>query len=271
MQNARMQNDFFAIIRAILIIAVIALFLPIIGLLHAFGSPLKLRFHAAMCWLLIKTINIKIMVKGAPAKEMPMLYVSNHSSYLDILVLWHLIKKPFVAKQEVHEWPVFGWSAKFVDCIFVDRKVSKTGENIEAIKNHFKRGDGLVLFAEGTTSNGNRVLPFKSSMFTLLEYDFGPGKLFLQPLSIVYTRLNNIPIGIHQRPYFAWYGEMSLVPHLWQLLKFYSVTVAVEFYPSVAAADFKSRKEAADYCYEKISGSVAAALTGRRVDNQALK
>jgi len=261
-----MQNDFFAVIRAALVVLVIAALLPIIGILHAFGSPWKFKVHALMCWLLIHIINIKIKVKGHPAQETPALYISNHSSYLDILVLWHLIKKPFVAKQEVNDWPVFGWSARFVDCIFIDRSVSKTEANIEKIKHHFVQGGGLTLFAEGTTSNGNRVLPFKSSMFTLLEHDLGGKKLSLQPVSIVYTRINNIPIGIHMRPYFAWYGEMSLVPHLWQLLKFYSVTAEVEFFPAIAASAFKSRKDAADYCHEKISGSVAHALTGRKIE-----
>src|SRR3546814_4926008 len=90
-------------------------------------------------------------------------------------------------------------------------------------------GDDLVLFPEGTSGDGNRVLAFKSALFSVAERRPQGEPLTVQPVSIAYTRLDGLPLGRYLRPFFAWYGDMELGPHLWHAIGLGRVTVMVEF------------------------------------------
>jgi lyso-ornithine lipid O-acyltransferase len=237
--------------------------LPLMIILAKLRPDYAGRFFKLLTGFTLKIAGIKIEKSGNIENTKSTIYVSNHSSYIDIIILGNLINRSFVAKREVGGWPFIGNIAKLVGTVFIDRTGSKTEESFKMVKETLNKEGGIIVFAEGTTSNGNRVLPFKSSLFKLIEEN-PPADLKIQPISIVYTRVNNIPMSMHLRPFFAWYGDMQLIPHLWQMLKFQSVTAEVYFHPSVLATEFKDRKEAANFCQEKISSSVSASLTGRK-------
>jgi 1-acyl-sn-glycerol-3-phosphate acyltransferase len=124
-------------------------------------------------------------------------------------------------------------------------------------------GDALILFPEGTSGDGNRVLPFKSALFSAAEKMQSIHPIPVQPVSIAYTRLDGLPMGRLLRPYFAWYGSAELAPHLWSMIGLGTVEVVVEFHPLTFFADCGSRKALAQYCHARIAGGVAAALSGR--------
>lgn len=239
------------------------LFLPVFAIFYKIKPEYNKSIFKFLTLLTLKTVNVKIEKTGAVESGKPTIYISNHSSYIDIVILGNLINRTFVSKQEVGAWPVFGWIAKLIGTVFIDRSGSKTEDSFKLAKEALLQDGGVIIFAEGTTSNGNRVLPFKSSLFKLVE-DAPSETLKIQPISIVYTRVNNIPMSMHLRPFFAWYGDMQLIPHLLQMLKFQSVTAEVHFHDPVFAKEFKDRKEAANFCQEKISSSVSASLTGRK-------
>ncbi len=170
----------------------------------------------------------------------------------------------FVAKLEVRSWPGIGLMAKLGGTVFVDRKRQKSGIQRDAIQNRLgHEGESLILFPEGTSGDGNRVLPFKSALFSVAEIRPENGNpLTVQPVSIAYTRLDGMPIGRMWRPYFAWYGDMELASHVWVAAGLGHVTVEVEFHPPVKIDMFGTRKTLAEHCQSVVRTGVVVAIVG---------
>jgi 1-acyl-sn-glycerol-3-phosphate acyltransferase len=217
-------------------------------------------YHRRCCRLL----GFRVARRGKPVLEGPVLFVSNHCSYLDIMVLGSQIPASFVAKAEVARWPLFGTLAKLQRSVFVDRQSFRAAAQREEMLARLEAGDSLILFPEGTSSDGNRVLPFKSSLLSVAELHPGDRPLTVQPISIAYTMLDGLPLGRYLRPFFAWYGEMDMVSHLWQWAGLGRLTVVVRFHDPVTIDQFGSRKALSEYCYDVVSRGLAEALAGRR-------
>jgi len=220
---------------------------------------LPVFYHARCC----RILGFRIRVVGTPTSWRPVLFVANHVSYADITVLGSVIAGSFIAKAEVADWPFFGWLAKLQRSVFVDRRVRSTVTQRDAISKRLAVGDALILFPEGTSSDGNRVLPFKTALFAAAEQGKGLSPVVVQPVSIAYTRLDGMPIGRLYRPLFAWYGAVDLAPHIWSMIGLGTVEVVVEFHPPTFLSDCGSRKSLASYCYARIAGGLAGALFGR--------
>jgi lyso-ornithine lipid O-acyltransferase len=236
--------------------------MPVQALLVAGGSAWARRlprlYHHWSC----RILGFRVAVQGERSAQRPTLFVANHVSYVDIEILGGVIEGSFIAKAEVARWPLFGRLAKLQRTVFVDRRIRSTAAQRDAIRERLDAGDDLILFPEGTASDGNRVLPFKSALFSVADYA-GPGTLTVQPVSIAYLRLDGIPMGRAYRPFFAWYGDMTLAPHLWTMLGLGTVEVAVTFHPPVTLAEFGSRKALAEHCHRVIAAGMASALAGR--------
>jgi lyso-ornithine lipid O-acyltransferase len=216
------------------------------------------RFYHRRC---CRILGIDVRRVGEPVARGPVLFASNHVSYTDITVLGSLIAGSFIAKSEVAGWPLFGWLAKLQRSVFVDRQVRSTAQQRDAIAERLDAGDALILFPEGTSGDGNFVLPFKSALFSVVFNSEQP--IVVQPVSLAYTKLNGLPIGRWSRPLFAWYGDMDLGPHLWRLLGLGTVEVVVEFHPPTSLAEFASRKALAEFCHQRVRNGVSRLLTGR--------
>jgi 1-acyl-sn-glycerol-3-phosphate acyltransferase len=233
--------------------------------LVALGFRLRLAalvprlYHRGNCAIL--GINLEVLGEKAPAR--PVLFASNHVSWLDIVVLGALIPGSFVAKHEIADWPVAGLLAKLQRSIFIERRRQRAAAYRDQMHQRHVAGDLLILFPEGTSSDGNRVLPFKSSFFAVAEGPVGGGALAVQPVSLAYTRLDNMPMGRRLRPMFAWYGDMSLLPHLWRIFGAGPVTAVVEFHPVVTIEQFSSRKTLAAHCHAEVAAGLSRALGGR--------
>ncbi len=217
-------------------------------------------YHRGLCRLL----GIKVEVRGEAVQTRPVLFVSNHVSWLDILVLTSALPHAaYVAKQEVASWPLFGYLAKLHDTIFIERKARRTADHRDEMTERLANGGNLILFPEGTSHDGLRVLPFKSSFFSLAEKKVGDQPLSVQPVAITFNRLNRLPVMRRNMAVYAWIGDQGLVEHLWKFLHAGPTNVVLEFLPPVTIGDFASRKEMAKHCREAICGSIYAALTGR--------
>jgi 1-acyl-sn-glycerol-3-phosphate acyltransferase len=251
------------IARLLLYLAWTASLMPV----QAIGLALRCRwvrilpsfYHRWCC----RILGLRVRTSGTPTRTRPVLFVANHVSYTDIAVLGSLIAGSFIAKAEVARWPLFGWLAKLQRSVFVDRRVGSTAAQRDAMAQRLASGDALILFPEGTSGDGSRVLPFKSALFSAAQSRPPIGPIAVQPVSIAYTRLDGIPLGRLYRPFFAWYGTMALAPHMWRMLGLGTVEVAVEFHPPTSLADCGSRKALAQYCHGRIAGGVAAAISGR--------
>ncbi|MBM3491697.1 MAG: 1-acyl-sn-glycerol-3-phosphate acyltransferase [Alphaproteobacteria bacterium] len=221
---------------------------------------LPVVYHRGLCRL----IGFRVLRFGQPTDERPVLLVANHTSWLDIPVLSALSPLSFVAKHEVDSWPFFGTLARLQRTVFVERRAVRAAEGRDDLQRRLDAGDRLVLFPEGTSSDGNRVLPFKTAFFAVASNGVGGRALTVQPVSVAYVRLDGLPVGRRFRPLFAWYGGMALLPHLWQVLKLGRSEVEVEFHPPVTIAGFRDRKALAAHCHETIAHGLGRALSGRR-------
>lgn len=219
---------------------------------------LPLLYHRVCC----RIIGLELEVEGAPSTVRPTLFVSNHSSYLDVMVLGALVEGSFVAKTEVGTWPLFGLLAKLQRSVFVDRRARNADRHRDGVRERLEARDNLILFPEGTSSDGNRTLPFKTALFAVASMKVDGRAIRLQPVSVTATRLDGIPLGRALRPCYAWYGDMDLAPHLWEMVKLGRMRVAVRFHPPVALEGFAGRKALADHCWRAIAQGVADANAG---------
>ncbi len=224
-----------------------------------FAVKLPLFYHR----LCARILGFQIRVHGRIEREGPVLFACNHTSYTDIAILGAILPASFVAKAEVASWPLFGILAKLQRTVFVARRGPKAAAQRDEMIRRLERGDNLILFPEGTSSDGNAVLPFKSALFSVAQVRPNDSPLRVQPVSVAYTRLDGMPIGRALRPYFAWYGDMTLAPHFWELAGLGHATVDVVFHPPVTIDAYENRKQLADACFAAVAYGVSAANAGR--------
>jgi 1-acyl-sn-glycerol-3-phosphate acyltransferase len=256
-------SDLLGARRLIVYLLLTALLLPLqilFVLLRSRGAErLPVFYHRLCCRLM----GIDVVTVGAMSAHRPTLFVSNHSSYIDITVLGSVIPGCFVAKSEVANWPLYGTLAKLQRSVFVDRKRQTSHVQRDQLQERLIAGDNLILFPEGTSNDGNRVLPFRSALLSVAERAGEGQNLVIQPVSIAYVGLNGIPMGHGLRPLVAWYGDMTLGPHLWQFSRLGKVSVVVEFHPPVSLQEAGSRKELTRICLAAVERGVERALTGQ--------
>lgn len=236
--------------------------MPVQAALVAARAPGRRTFpkwYHARC---LRLLGLKVVTRGTPASARPTLYVANHVSYLDISVLGALLPASFIAKAEVADWPLFGWLAKLQRTVFVERNARRAADHRDEIGARLAGGDDLILFPEGTSGDGNRVLPFKSALFSVAQRRIEDRPLTVQPVSIAYAKLDDLPMGRELRPFFAWYGDMDLAPHIWEALSLGTVTVIVTFDPPVSVEAVGSRKALAAHCQTAVSRGLSDALFG---------
>ncbi len=215
---------------------------------------------------LIFICGFRIEVIGRPLATHPILYVANHCSYFDIVVLGSILNANFVAKKEVASWPMIGPMAKYLaGTVFVERRARHSKTQADLMSDRLSiRKESLILFPEGTSGDGRSVLPFKSALFSVAEMAAGRGNdLPVQPISLAYTRLDGLPLGRAWRSHFAWYGDMDLASHIWVALGIGRATVTVIFHPSVNLREIGSRKALAEHCHSVVKRGVMAANSGR--------
>jgi lyso-ornithine lipid O-acyltransferase len=223
------------------------------------------RLYHTWCRLLF---GIHIEQRGKVARDRPVLFVCNHSSYLDIMVLGSLLKASFVAKTEVAEYPLFGWLAKLQRTVFVDRRRSQAHEHASEIHRRLAHRDNLILFPEGTSSDGNRVLPFKSALLGVAQIRIRNRKgiergVTVQPVSVTPARLDGMPLGRTLRPLYAWYGDMNMAGHMWTAATLGRLTVVVEFHEPFEVQPGQSRKDIAEHCWDAVARGVSSVITGK--------
>ncbi len=223
-------------------------------------------YHRKVCRLL----GITIHQHGEIAEDRPVLLVANHISWLDISVLSAVGPVSFVAKSEVGTWPFISWLAKLQGTVFVDR-VQRMNTHISAneIINRLRDGDHIVIFAEGTSSDGNRVLPFKTSLFAAAKPRGEDARtheesIYVQTLAIAYTHQQGLPLGRRGRPIVAWYGDMEIAGHAWGVLKRGPLDVHVRIGKPVKLDDFADRKALAAFAEREIRQAVADILLPRK-------
>ena len=220
-------------------------------------------YHRRVCSL----FGIRLHIEGEVQHGRPVLFIANHTSWLDIPVLSAVAPLSFVAKKEVGSWPGVSALARLQRTVFVDRERRvAVGETAGEIIERLRAGDNIVLFAEGTSSDGNRVLPFRTSLFAAAK---PPAKVatdvpdaIVQTISVVYDRLHGIKLGRADRPLTGWYGDMELPPHAWELLKAGPLDVRIIVGDPVPLDSFADRKALARHSEDEVRANVIRLLRG---------
>ena len=248
---------------ALILLTLVLLPFQLIGI----AFDLRLRrtiphlYHSVLCAL----IGVRICEVGRRSSASPALILSNHVSWLDICVITALAPVVFVAKSEVAGWPVFGWLARLQRTIFINRRARRQiGAATREIAGRLLSGDVVVLFAEGTSSDGTRVLPFRSSLVGAVHHALGSAThhthVTVQPMSLAYVGFGGVPMGRGLRERVAWYGDAELVPHLLHVLWSGAVDVTVSWGEATAYDMNADRKAIARAAEKSVRGMTAAAL-----------
>ena len=250
-------------------LAALALLLLLPFHLVAIALAGRATMKVAQLWqrFVCSLMGVRIVVTGAPAAERPLLLLANHVSWLDISVLAAVAPVSFIAKREIAGWPVVGFLAKAQRSVFVDRtRRHATGAHAAEVAGRLSKGDIIVLFAEGTSGDGNKVLPFRSALVGAAEHAIEDGGVAtVQPVAIAYPRMLGLPLGRQHRPLVAWYGGADLLPHLKRILSEGGVDAHVVFGPARTLAAGESRKAVAREAGELVRRVVAAVNAGRPV------
>lgn len=267
-----------AAIRAALIVAWTLVALPIQALLVACPGRAKVVFArlywSGVCALLGMDVRMVGTPAGMTVGARRVIYVSNHSSWVDIAVLGGRLHGCFVSKLDVARWPVAGTVARLGRTVFVSRNRAQTASEKLDMTRRLREGDDLILFPEGTSSDGSRVLPFHSTFFAMAKpladrvappaLDGLPSQApLVQPVSLVYDRLAGMPVGRTGRPVFAWFGNMDLASHFWRLAQWRGMRATVLLHEPLDPADFATRKELAAAAWEAVAAGAATLRQNR--------
>jgi 1-acyl-sn-glycerol-3-phosphate acyltransferase len=204
-------------------------------------GPGRVGFARLYWSVFCRLFGLRIRCIGTPATGhgRPVVFVSNHSSWLDVGVLGARLNACFVSKQDVAGWPGVNLVAKLGRTVFVSRLRTSIGRESNDMRRRLAEGDNLILFPEGTTSDGSRVLPFRSAFLSIAEGEPCP---LVQPVSVVYDRLAGLPTGRATRPIFAYYGGMEIGWHFWRLAHCHGLRATLVLHDPLDPRDYPDRK-----------------------------
>ena len=216
---------------------------PLFGLHRPF-TPYLVRVASAAA---LRCLGLRRQHTGSPMTAQGAV-VANHSTWLDIFVLNAGDRVYFLSKDDVAGWPGIGWLAKIVGTVFIARDPRRAKEQAAMMQQRLQAGHRLLFFPEGTSTDNQRVLPFKTSLFAAFQADGLRQSMYLQPVSLVYTA----PKGADAR-YYGWWGGMDFASNLIMLLATpRHGKVNVTYHPPVRVADFADRKALASACQQAV-------------------
>jgi 1-acyl-sn-glycerol-3-phosphate acyltransferase len=178
------------------------------------------------------------------------LIAANHQSYLDVVVLGSIFPTLFVAKSDVKNWPIIGWLVTLAGTLYVDRKAFRGTINaVRTMEQILSQGTSIQIFPEGTSTNGDLVLPFKPSLFSAAI----PSHTKILPVTIRYLATNNAPIESATKDYVRWYGNMNFVGHFWKMLDQEYITASVTIHPVIPSDHYPEIKQIAELAHYYVS------------------
>jgi 1-acyl-sn-glycerol-3-phosphate acyltransferase len=226
--------------------------------LHGIGRPWSPRITQWVCRAAFRILRLRYRIEGTPMTGAGAV-VSNHVSWLDIFALNARSRVYFVSKSEVSRWPGIGALARLVGTVFITRDARDARAQTALFAERLGAGHRLLFFPEGSSTDGRRVLPFKSTLFQAFFDLSGMLAIQVQPVTVVYRAPDD------QDPrFYGWWGDMSFGAHLWQVLGARRQgEVTVVYHPPLDVAAFDDRKTLAVAAYQRVrSGMPDAARRG---------
>jgi 1-acyl-sn-glycerol-3-phosphate acyltransferase len=242
-----------------------AFFFALVATVHLWISILRLpnrwkivsRINRNFTLLLRHILGIKVTVTGdeGQLERGGYVIIANHTGYVDGIVLGGIFPILFVSKREVKHWPIIGQWNVLCGSIFINRqRKDLVGSLVHEMTRKLKQEANILLFPEGTSTNGEKMLPFQTVPLAAPLRS----RSIIVPVTITYKSIDDQPVGMLNRDLIYWYGDMDFVSHFWRLLALRSIEVLVTIQPKVECFRYKDdsagRKRLAEDCYERVLG-----------------
>lgn len=223
--------------------------------LAGMDRPVSPHVTRTVCRLAFPILGMRYRVRGEPMRHDGAV-VANHASWLDVFSLNAGQSVYFVSKAEVARWPLVGWLAKATGTAFITRDPKAAKEQKALFEARIRAGHKLLFFPEGTSTDGLRVVPFKSTLFAAF-YSHGLDHIMqIQPVAVIYRA----PEGRGKR-FYGWWGDMSFGAHLIKTAaQARQGSVEVVFHDPVSVDAFPSRKDLAKHCEDVVRATLREAL-----------
>lgn len=225
-----------------LVLSYVVLMSPLVVVMPLFPIGVRrITGHTSRLYarLVLKTLGIRFSVqnlRGNHFRHQPHLIVSNHLSYLDVLLISSLLPVSFVTSRELQKTPILGQISDLAGCIYVDRrKVFQLPREIESIKNALKGGLHVMIFPEATSANGEKLLKFRRPLLKAAVATGTPTLI----ICLNYRSVDGVKISRWNRDRVFWYGKMSFVPHFWRMLFSKEISVDIHILGTVDSGNFR--------------------------------
>jgi 1-acyl-sn-glycerol-3-phosphate acyltransferase len=229
----------------------------------AFGSVPRISVRRLWCCFCLRLLGVEVRFVGSPMRACATLFVANHVSYLDIVLLGSRTDATFIAKAEVRSWPLFGTIGMAARTFFIRRRWRDALIQRNALAARMRDGESFILFAEGTSTNGLDVLPLKTSLLSVAEPWIIDRPIAIQPVTLAYRTLKcGTSIGAANCGRYAWFGRAELLPHLWSMLHEDGCVVDVVFGDPVMSWSVKSRKQLGSATWQTLRAELQRAGSG---------
>ena len=242
-------------------------FFGLVALVHLWISVLGMpnrwkiisRINRTYTLLLRSILNIKVTIVGneGQLERGGYVIIANHVGYIDGIVLGSIFPIVFVSKKEVRSWPIVGQWNILCGTVFIDRQhKEQVGLLVQEMSRKLKHEANILLFPEGTSTNGERMLPFQTVPLAAPLRS----RSVIMPATLVYKSLDDVPVNTANRDLIYWYGNMDFVSHFWKLLALRSIEVLVTIQPKVECFRYSDnsagRKKLAEDCYNRVLGRI---------------
>lgn len=242
-----------------------ALFFVLVALVHVWTTVLRLpnrwkfisRLSRSFTFLIRAILNIKVTVVGEErcTESSGYVIICNHVSYVDGIVLGSMFPIVFVSKREVKRWPIIGAWKTLCGTIFINRqRKNLVGSLVTEMRRKLKQEANILLFPEGTSTNGERLLPFQTAPLAAPLRN----RSIIVPVTLTYKSIDDEPVTVANRDLVYWYGDMEFGPHLWRLLSLRSIELIVTIQPKIECFRYQDnctgRKKLAIDCYNRVLG-----------------
>ncbi len=226
---------------------------PVFGM----DRPVTPHITTLVCQLSLLIMGLPVRQRGAVMKDRGAM-VANHTSWLDIFVLNSRKTIYFVSKSEVAGWPGIGLLARATGTLFIRRDPREARAQTGLFEERLMHGHRLLFFPEGTSTDGQQVLPFKTTLFAAFYSQRLQHAMKIQPVSVIY----HPPVGAEPR-FYGWWGDMEFAP---SLLKMLSTArhgmVELVYHDAVRVDDFPNRKSLASHLEARVRDGHGVALAG---------
>ncbi|MGE5060330.1 MAG: lysophospholipid acyltransferase family protein [Betaproteobacteria bacterium] len=244
------------------LVTIVHLWISVLGLPNRWKIISRLNRNYTLLLRLI--LNIKVSVTGdeGQLERGGYVIIANHVSYVDGIVLGSIFPIIFVSKREVKSWPIIGQWNVLCGTIFINRQRKiQVASLIRQMTRKLKQEANLLLFPEGTSTNGEGILPFQTVPLAAPLRN----RSIIVPVTVTYKTIDDQPVTTANRDSVYWYGDMEFVTHFWNLLALREIEVLVTIQPKIECFRYSDnsvgRKKLAKDCYDRVLGRETTDIT----------